>query len=181
MPRAVRRFVLWLVIAILPVQGYAAATMVACGPIHERMASAATRAHDHDGSSQNGKHGHDGPGRRAHDHSAPDHGAHDHGAHGHGAHGHGAHDRGARDHAASAAHAPPAAMADSSTAAAAGGLADFTCSACAACCVGAALPAGDVSLDVSALAPDTLRPAAAAPLAAVTLDGLERPPRSFLA
>jgi hypothetical protein len=157
MSRAARRFVLWLIIAILPVQGYAAATMVACGPSHERMAARAPHAHAED------------LGRASH------HGAHDHAAHDHGAHAHAAH-----DHAGFTPDAHAAVTPDD-TARAASDLASFTCSACAACCVGAALPAREFSLDVPAPAPDTLRPATAAPLTAVTLDGLERPPRPFLA
>ena len=45
------------------------------------------------------------------------------------------------------------------------------CRACAACCVSAALPAGDVSLGLPAPAPGTLRPSQTTPPAAVALDG----------
>ncbi len=136
MSRAMRRFILWLIVATLPIQGYAAATMVACGPSHERMAAGAMHSHDGD--------------HRSDRSSASHHGGHDH------------------------------AMADDS-ARAVSDVGDFSCSACAVCSVGAALPAGDILLDVSAPAPDTLRPSSTTPLTAVTLDGLERPPRSIFA
>ncbi|MFZ5542753.1 MAG: hypothetical protein ACOZJZ_04295 [Pseudomonadota bacterium] len=40
MSRILRSFVLWLLVAALPLQGYAASSMVGCGPSHERMATA---------------------------------------------------------------------------------------------------------------------------------------------
>lgn len=151
MSRMLRRFVAWLLIAVLPVQAYAMVTMVACGPSHERMAAATAqpRADSH--------------GSALHL-SQRDHAAHDHAAH---------------DHHAATSHASDSAVSDDGARAVAN-LGDFKCSACAACCVGAALPAGDVALGLWAPSPDTLRPAAAAPLSAVALDGLERPPRTVL-
>lgn len=158
MPRALRRFFVWLLIVILPVQAYAAASMVACGPRHERMA-AAMAASAHAGMRSDGS----------------DAGAHDHRAHDHRAHHHPDH-----EHAGPASHGHDAAPADDAVSVSSDS-AGITCSACAACCVGAALPVGDVALHSPAPVPGTLRPAMAAPFDAVTLDGLERPPRSFLA
>lgn len=60
---------------------------------------------------------------------------------------------------------------------AAGGFGDFSCSACAACCVGSALPASSALTAVAPSSLDFFRPAAGRALIAVALDGLERPPR----
>jgi hypothetical protein len=54
MQRFVRTLMIWMVALALPLQGYAAAAMVTCGPMHSRMASASEDHHDHDSSA----HGH---------------------------------------------------------------------------------------------------------------------------
>lgn len=54
------------------------------------------------------------------------------------------------------------------------------CSACASCCLGAAVPTATLSFEPIAL-PDFFAPLAARMLAAYVTEGLERPPRTFLA
>lgn len=58
--------------------------------------------------------------------------------------------------------------------------AQFTCSACAACCVSAAMPAAIVVLVVVS-STEVFAPAEARGVAVFLGDGLERPPRPFLA
>ena len=112
---------MWLLATALPLQGFAAATMLTCGPAHHRMAaSAAPHAHAHEG----------------HQHH---------------------HDAGTLQQ-----------------------LAKFKCSACAACCVAAALPSPTLTFD----SPDLAEVHASVPPPAVAIfltDGLERPPRPLLA
>ena len=50
MPRLFKTTALWLLLFALPVQGVAAVTMAACGPLHQRVASISAdgaQAHDH--------------------------------------------------------------------------------------------------------------------------------------
>ena len=53
-----RRVLTWVIIALLPVQGYAAASMIACGPMHAEMAAAASHATGADGH-DHAAHGHE--------------------------------------------------------------------------------------------------------------------------
>lgn len=162
MSRLVRRFVVWLLVAIVPVQGYAVVTMAACGPIHERMSAATTRSH---AGAVAGVSHHGGSELRAHDHRAHEHGAREVSV------------SAPQDHGVVA----PAAETTVLGAERAVDFDSFSCSVCAACCVGAVVPAGEVSLEVAAPSPGTLRPSSAARLTAVTLDGPDRPPRLILA
>lgn len=125
MPSRVRHVLMWMLLFALPLQGYAAATLLGCGPNHHPVsatamseaAPAAAAAHVH-----------------LHDAAVDD------------------------------PHADPVVS---------------TCSVCAACCVGAALPAAPLLF--AAAAP------AAAPTAWLSIgevgfltDGPDRPPRTTL-
>ena len=62
-----RRFLAWMIVALLPVQGYAAASMISCGPMHAEMAAASSMAshaggHQHDHAAD----GHDGASAHRH-------------------------------------------------------------------------------------------------------------------
>ena len=149
----VRSALLWLLLFALPLQGFAAATMLTCGPNHHRVAeftrSAAAESQ------------------------------------GHATHGDPHHDH---DHAMGAADAGAVTAADGGAAGAGAGassahhldkLSKFKCSACASCCIGAALPAA--ALLFASFAP------AAAPSFFVAVepvgfftDGPDRPPRILL-
>jgi hypothetical protein len=48
MNRIFRALTIWIVALALPLQGYAAAAMIACGPMHGQMASASERSASHD-------------------------------------------------------------------------------------------------------------------------------------
>lgn len=144
----VKIFLLWLCMLAVPVQGMAAALMLACGPDPQTRAAAVSMA----AAAHAGEHA-------AHPHS----GMHDrHGAHAHDGHavlGH--HDDGSHHHKVdNQAH---------------------KCSACASCCVGAAMLMpplqwhGVVDAGSSPIAWAQARPAAVFP------GGLERPPRSLSA
>ena len=103
MNRALKTFLLWLLLAALPLQGMAAAIQASCGPAHlhsGQAAPAATHNHFHEAGA-----GHDAAG---HDHS----------------------------HAA----ADAARNADDASASSAKASAHGSCSACAACCIGATAP-----------------------------------------
>lgn len=61
MNRTLKIFLLWLLVAVLPVQGVAAATRACCAPIHQSSSSASdTQSHHHDASEGHGHHHHDG-------------------------------------------------------------------------------------------------------------------------
>ena len=95
MSRSTRILLAWLLAALLPLQGYAAAAMISCGPMHaHRAAQSDAQNRDHAG----------------HLHSHAELAAHDLHASG---------------------GTPPAVP----------GTFDLKCSACAACCTGAAAPA----------------------------------------
>lgn len=126
----VRSLWICLLALALPVQGFAAAQMMPCGPAHESMHDARMHAHEP---------------------------AHDHG-----------------DQVALHAHADAAAQDPSSP------LAQHSCSACAACCVGMALPSSAPVL--AAPAESAMRDTAGGAAEPVFLtSGLERPPRPVLA
>ncbi|HEY8709430.1 MAG TPA: hypothetical protein VIM34_15725 [Burkholderiaceae bacterium] len=135
----------WLVLFALPLHGYAAATMLHCGPSHHRVVAAAMVELS---------------------------GAHDHAMHG-------------DDHAAG--HAGT----DGATASAGVGddgasldhldkLSKAKCSACASCCVGAALPTAalEFAAVAGAVVPTTFVPASRV---GFYTDSPDRPPRLVLA
>jgi len=133
----------WLLLLALPLQGFAAATMINCGPNHHRMMVAAmadtTDAHEHAAA---GQHHHEMG-------SAADH-----------------HDAVSNDGDAASMHHLDKLM-------------KFKCSACAACCMGAAMPTAAVTFDIP---PPAIAPATYVPTSHVgfVADGPERPPRLFL-
>lgn len=144
-----RSALMWLLFLALPFQGLAAATMLGCGPVHERMAATANAhaaAHSHAGD-------------HAHRHAGDTHADAD--AHA----GHGAQAAGGSDDAV-AHHLGP--------------LGKLKCSACAACCVGAALPTAEVAV---AAVPPAFTPALfVKPQHVDFLSGtLDRPPRILTA
>lgn len=146
----------WLLVMALPVQGWAAVTMAACGPSHHRMAhveSAASAVHDH---AEHGHgHGVSGSAAEVHHHDGADGGAADVLAHGH-----------------------HAVLSDEEQQL--NKLSKFKCSACSLCHVTMAMPAAGVRIDpvwVSNFVAPTVPQTAAQFLT----DGPERPPRSLLA
>ena len=115
-----RKIVLWLCVAAIPVQGWAAAAMLNCGPSHHRIAGAVQEAvhavHSHaDGRVGSFSLDHR---LRQHQHEA------------------------SKSAAASADRT--ASHADFDT------VSKFKCSACAACCSAAAVPTPALSLDIAA-------------------------------
>ena len=54
MSQWVRHLIIWIVAALLPLQAYAAAAMISCGPMHAQVAM---QSHGHDGH-ENVHHGH---------------------------------------------------------------------------------------------------------------------------
>jgi hypothetical protein len=143
MPRVLKTFVLWLLVAALPMQGYAASSMAGCGPSHERMVAAMVQPHS----------------------QSQSHAAHD----------------GMSQHASASEADVADAVLDDPGAEKFAELGQFKCSACAACCAAAALPAGDGSVTFPDHPPGTLMPVIVARVATLALDGPERPPRIFLA
>ena len=137
---------MWLLLLALPLQGFAAATMINCGPNHHRMlaasAVAATELHDH---AMGGHHQHTAS-------AAGD------------------------VHANAANHAeygaPSAQHLDKLT--------KFKCSACAACCMGAALPTAALAI-ASFPAAMTTAVFVSTPHVDFLSDGPDRPPRLLLA
>jgi hypothetical protein len=60
----IRKLLIWVVMALLPLQGYAAAAMISCGPMHAQMSAAAEHPHHHDAGAAHQSHDHhqqDGP------------------------------------------------------------------------------------------------------------------------
>ncbi len=139
------RFVLaWLVLLALPMQGFAAATMLNCGPNHHRMMAAAMAG-----------------ATEADEHVAGEQHHHEMGV--------------------MADHLHEAAADDGDTALVhhLDKLMKFKCSACAACCMGAAMPTAAVCFDPLPLA---VSPAAYVPTLHLgfVADGPDKPPRLFL-
>lgn len=56
MKRFIRYFVMWLLVLALPVQGFAASTMLLCDAGHQGSASRIEAVHDHGSHGHNGKH-----------------------------------------------------------------------------------------------------------------------------
>jgi hypothetical protein len=150
----IRTVMMWLLIAALPVQSWAVATMVNCSPSHHRMAASASNGVDHQA------HGHDGALMPGHDHASHHHVA------------------------VSDSHADEVAPSDAAEpgndAKPPLSLAKFKCSACATCCLGMALPSSMVTFDAS-VSSDTVEPGMPHGHVVFLTAGLERPPRSILA
>ncbi|HEX2539648.1 MAG TPA: hypothetical protein VHM00_01045 [Caldimonas sp.] len=115
MLRTLRLAWVMLLTLALPLQGLAAATMVACGPAHHESVAAA--AHDADAPHDDRQHGH-----AQHDHAH--HAVTDHPAHA--AHGHSAAVHDTVTHDVAATEPPPADVPAQ------------TCSVCASCCTASA-------------------------------------------
>lgn len=49
MSRLVRFLLIWVLVALLPLQGYAAAAMISCGPMHAEQAAKGQESHYHAG------------------------------------------------------------------------------------------------------------------------------------
>jgi hypothetical protein len=155
-----RTLLLWIMVAVMPVQAMAAALMQSCGPSHERMAPARTVQERSatpvrvDGAGHAHRHAH------RHDHDAP---------------------ASASVHDPAAPHGPLAHDCDADEA---GGAcahhAGFSCSACAACCSMPAMPAS-FALHGRATLAEPLPPSAVAPLRSHRPDEPDRPPRARLA
>ncbi|OGA02952.1 MAG: hypothetical protein A3H35_06445 [Betaproteobacteria bacterium RIFCSPLOWO2_02_FULL_62_17] len=148
MPKSLRKFIVCLLVLALPAPVFAAAGMRACSPGHARMAAAP--AVD------------DRPAEAA---QAP---RHDHGSHHQALND--AHDPVLED--ATAGHTVQA------TAGALDAQAGAICSACAACCFGAALLPGSVLSGTPEFFLTPLAASSPAPVSFIT-DGPVRPPRSF--
>lgn len=155
MHRAVRAFLVWVMVFAMPVQGMAASAMLFCGPSHERMMQGLVL----DASASE-------PVRvchAMHEIAAMDH----------------------RDHEHAGIGAPVASDAAVDADGDGGGSllphhGIFSCSACAACCIALALPAS-FELPQALRTAQTLRSSPAMPVASHQPDGLDRPPRASLA
>jgi hypothetical protein len=154
MKTLVRIVLAWLVALALPVQGFAAAAMLSCGPGHERMAGAVEAGHVH---ASHGAHGIAEPETTARA-TAP-------GAT-------------AADATAPGATTPDASAPDASALLAAAGA--FKCSACAACSVATALPASPVIVAAQRPAAEAI-PERLQPSGDFVVERLEHPPRGFFA
>lgn len=153
MPKSLRKFIVCLLVLALPAPGFAAAGMLACSPGHARVMTA--------------------PALDAMAVEAAQASSHDHGAHPH-----------------ALGDAPEPALQDataghtaqvSDAVSGAGALdsqAGTKCSACAACCFGAALVPGSVLPGTPEFSPTPLTASSPAPVSFIT-DGPVRPPRSF--
>jgi hypothetical protein len=131
---------MWLLVAALPLQGWAAATMIHCGPGHHRVVGAAPQVHDHSH--------HHGAALAAQDVATSDVDGVDH-------------------NSLSDPHRLQKLGTDK-------------CSACAACCTTAVLPATVLTFDPVALT-DFVAPILPQAVAVFLTDGPERPPRTHLA
>ena len=150
MPKFLRKFIVCMLVVALPTPGFAAAGMLACSPGHARMMSAPALD--------------DQPAEAV---QAPQH---DHRAH---------------HHVLKVADDPviqdTTAGITEQVSDGAGALdvqAGTKCSACAACCFGAALVTGSVLPGTPEFSPTPLTAAFPAPVSFIT-DGPVRPPRSF--
>lgn len=142
---------MWLLLAALPMQSWAVATMLNCGPSHHRMtlhpADATAEAH-------HGRSSHEEHDQAEHDHG-PLH-----------------HDVATND---GNTHQPqPDNNADPLS------MGTFKCSACATCCLGMALPSPVLAFEAKASS-DTVELGVPQGHVVFLTAGLERPPRTFLA
>jgi hypothetical protein len=60
----IRKVLVWVVMALLPLQGYAAAAMISCGPMHAQMSAAGDHSHHQEPGAASDSHD-------QHDHTAP--------------------------------------------------------------------------------------------------------------
>ena len=156
MRRLVRLTVFLLLAAALPLQGVSAATMLSCAPVGHHGNAMPASPHGHDATAAT-------VAPAALDAAAAN-----------------------RDHASHAAvghdHATHATVdqGDNSDARPGAGGAVAKCSACSFCCTGAAAPAQLLVFGPLDL-PEFYAPFAARSVAAFVSEGLERPPRAFLA
>ena len=141
-----RSAMMWLLLVALPLQGFAAATMLNCGPNHQQMweASVGARAERSDPAAH-GDHQHPMDSADAHQKAEAGDPA---------------------DEGGSLHHL--------------GKLSTFKCSACAACCMGVALPPSPLAFASSPPA-SVPTPNVSAPHVDFVSNGLDRPPRLFLA
>jgi len=153
MNRALKTFLLWILIVALPLQAAAAVAKASCGPRHHSVSSVASMGADEHW------HAHDDVG------SAPHH--------------HGATDINAITDQPGVADVTDTADDASAQASNAGQIKTSYCSACAACCAGAvAPPSGEVKVTL----PNTSVAAVIPPAVSFTEivpSGLERPPRQL--
>lgn len=152
-----RSVFVWLLVAALPVQSWAAATMMNCGPSHHQMAET----------------------MQPHQPSAPAQpkGAPSQVAHGH-CEGHGDSGRASSvvpDHSPALDATTPGDPHDTVQK-----LGKFKCSACASCCMGTALPSTVLSFEPQ-VTRDTAESAMPRAVGVFLTSGLERPPRNILA
>lgn len=142
---------MWLLIAVLPVQSWAVATMINCGPTHHRMAGQsavqADQGHTH----------------MAHIQDTRSLSGHDHASHHH-------------DMVVDA----NADQDQSDTDPQPLSLGKFKCSACATFCVGMALPSPALTFDAS-VSSDTVQPGVPQGHTVFLTAGPERPPRTIFA
>ena len=134
MSRSVRILLAWIVAALLPLQGYAAAAMILCGPMHAHQAAMASHHADHTG------------------------------------HQHGDDDSAGQSASGSGGHVP--ALPD---------LLKLKCSACAACCTGAAAPSPALPAVTPTKSDAVISLFFDGSYHSIVLPGLERPPRAALA
>jgi len=156
MSRLLRILLLWLATLAVPIQGFAAATMLHCGPSHSGSSAAGTAQTSPVQTNGN---------QHVHAVEEP----------------HGAHSDPATSDVQTAVHDDADAHDGvGTTVADLHQLSKSKCVSCSACCSATALPATPIPLDSPALAESfvTARPVSAA---VFLTDGLERPPRSFLA
>lgn len=140
-----RTALMWLLLLALPMQGFAAATMLNCGPNHHRMLSAgSTDQIDRDHRATVEPHQHAMGMADDHHEMVGETGTNDH---------------------------PSVHHLDKLT--------KFKCSACAACCIGAAMPTAELVID--SFSPAMMTATFVSTLQVDFLsDGLDRPPRLLL-
>lgn len=138
---------MWLLLLALPLQGFAAASMIHCGPNHHRMLTTAIGEH-----------------RESRGHMAS--AAHTH-----------PHEMALADHHPAAT--PSDAGSDAPSVQQLDKLMKFKCSACAACCIGVALPPAALTFEPF---PPLMTPDSFVPTRHVgfVTDGPDRPPRLSL-
>ncbi len=172
----VRTALIWLLAVALPVQGAAAATMLACGPGHHGAAG----SHAHSAAAGQAPHSHDHGTQAApaypvqHDHHAGHNAAQAH-THGDGADHH---------HGGTPGESLEASPTDASPTASATGnpvhKSAGKCSACASCCTVAVLPTSAFAI-ASPVHADRVAVFFPVQAAVFMTGGLDRPPRTFLA
>ncbi len=134
MSRSIRILLAWALVALLPLQGYAAAAMISCGPMHARQSAMASHHAEHAG------------------------------------HHHGGDESTGQQGSGSGETAP--ALPD---------LLKLKCSACAACCTGAAAPSPALASVTATKSHAVISIFFDWSDRSIVLPGLERPPRAVLA